>query len=95
MGALDALTLATAEDWEGMLVAFGELAGVDDPVAALGPGPHAGWLRQDRGPSRPGRTGDGDAGARRPGADPGAGLDAELHPDGFGCRRDVVGAGPS
>ena len=46
MGALDALTLATAEDWEGMLVAFGELAGVDDPVLRWARAPmRAGYAR--------------------------------------------------
>jgi tetratricopeptide (TPR) repeat protein len=46
VGALDALTLATAEDWDGMLAAFGELAGVDDPVLRWARAPmRAGYAR--------------------------------------------------
>jgi hypothetical protein len=46
VGSLDALTLATAEDWEGMLAAFGELAGVDDPVLRWARAPmRAGYAR--------------------------------------------------
>jgi len=46
VGALDALTLATAEDWEGMLAAFDELAGVDDPVLRWARAPmRAGYAR--------------------------------------------------
>jgi len=46
VGSLDALTLATAEDWEGMLAAFDELAGVDDPVLRWARAPmRAGYAR--------------------------------------------------
>lgn len=46
VGALDALTLATAEDWDGMLAAFDELAGVDDPVLRWARAPmRAGYAR--------------------------------------------------
>ena len=31
-GALDALTMATGEDWAGMLAVFGELVSTQDPV---------------------------------------------------------------
>jgi len=46
VGSLDALTLATGEDWEGMLAAFDELAGVDDPVLRWARAPmRAGYAR--------------------------------------------------
>jgi len=45
-GALDALTLATAEDWERMQALFGELVGVDDPVPRWARAPmRAGYAR--------------------------------------------------
>jgi DNA-binding SARP family transcriptional activator len=46
MGSLDALTLATAEDWEGILAVFWDLVGVDDPVLRWGRAPmRAGYAR--------------------------------------------------
>src|SRR6516164_5938020 len=46
VGSLDALTLATADDWDGMLAAFGELTGVDDPVLRWARAPmRAGYAR--------------------------------------------------
>jgi DNA-binding SARP family transcriptional activator len=46
VGSLDALTLATAEDWEGILTAFDELAGADDPVLRWARAPmRAGYAR--------------------------------------------------
>jgi len=45
-GALDALTLATADDWERMHAVFGELVGVDDPVPRWARAPmRAGYAR--------------------------------------------------
>ena len=95
MGSLDALTLATGEDWEGMLAVFDELAGVDDPVLRWARAPmRAGYARTAAHLGRAERAMAMLAPAR-PGADPGTGLDAELHPDGFGHRRDAVDARPS
>ncbi|HTQ93610.1 MAG TPA: hypothetical protein VMK84_29365, partial [Streptosporangiaceae bacterium] len=46
VGALDALTLAAGEDWDGMLAAFDELASVDDPVLRWARAPmRAGYAR--------------------------------------------------
>ena len=46
MGSLDALTLATAKDWEGILAVFWELVDVDDPVLRWARAPmRAGYAR--------------------------------------------------
>jgi tetratricopeptide (TPR) repeat protein len=46
MGSLDALTLATAEDWEEIMAVFWDLVGMDDPVLRWARAPmRAGYAR--------------------------------------------------
>jgi hypothetical protein len=94
-GARDALTLATAEDWGRDTGGLRRARWRGGSRAAVGPGPDACRLCEDRCPSWPGRTGHGDAGAARSGAKPGTCMGVELRPDGFGHRRDAVGARPT